>query len=441
MTATFAEAIIQFITSRLNTKLDKLQKKRQKALHASDNTALAALHEDEAKLREEYQPANWLMEAAQRAKHVTLITHSVKYINSCAKGTNINALLYPAIGSYPGYLTSISLEHIGLDAISNAAHMDVAAFLTLQANGQSLHLCLANHDSTPFKPFVENEKQLTDLMQGFQKALKNEALSTHPLAKQLYFPVNERPNYHLISPLFPTSLAQHLYETIDNARYSDKAKQLYEAKRHHMFTTEKIKKYVKLAHQRFGGGNPQNVSLFNARRNGEIYLLNAEPPTWQSQTLPPLTRRGSFMRLFEKQVYPALIRLKSLLEQVKNKNSNFAIRKSRGALVDEIIDIFLHCAATIIQTKPAGWSMDSSLTKEEKFWLDPYFDDPNFQAQREQENWKEKIIYNFANWLNHKLERLTHEQLKFKDEEHAAWAIELKRKLNLLNDALEDLTR
>lgn len=55
-------------------------------------------------------------------------------------------------------------------------------------------------------------------IKGFQAALQDKQPSSHEKSKQLYFPVND--DYHLLSPLYATSMAQQLSDKLKENFYS-----------------------------------------------------------------------------------------------------------------------------------------------------------------------------------------------------------------------------
>ena len=80
--------------------------------------------------------ANWLDGAAQRACQISMVTHAAKFTHSSAKGSNI---LAADLGQDRRYLDTASLPSPVLDAVGNAAALDVARLLQLtDDNGLSL---------------------------------------------------------------------------------------------------------------------------------------------------------------------------------------------------------------------------------------------------------------------------------------------------------------
>ncbi len=142
-----------------------------------------------------------------------MVTHALKFIHTDAKGSSIYAaaMVNSSDEENSHYVSTASIpSSIKIDVVGNAAALDVASLLQLEQNGESLIAVIARGDSSALQPFAESENQLSEWMNGFQQVLIPKELSSHTLAKQLYFPVGDN-EYHLLSPLFASSLVQELY--------------------------------------------------------------------------------------------------------------------------------------------------------------------------------------------------------------------------------------
>ncbi|RMD62709.1 hypothetical protein D6833_06520 [Candidatus Parcubacteria bacterium] len=117
------------------------------------------------------------------------------------------------------------------------------------------------------------------------------------------------------------------------------------------------------------------------------------------------------------------------LMRVKDRN-NIRIRQERARRVERIIDELLQYAATIQQCPP-GWSADPlcRLPEDQRFWLDPYRDDPNFQQRRATTDWPRSIAESFSAWFN---EQLRHRKLPVGEAEYRAWRREFWNELKAL---------
>lgn len=434
-TSSLSSAIDDYIASRRQNRAEAREKEAQKRRQelADDPLALAGFETEQTALAqaeaEKFAPANWLDDAARRAKQITLVTHAPKYTHGDAKGSGV--LASPDLAR-TDYLCTAALTDLAIDVVGNAAALDVANLLLLVADGERLVDVLARGDGSPLRPFARDEAQLAEWLSGFKQALESGAPSSHPLAKQVYFPVAG--GYHLLGALFATSLTQALHERIDRERFGEEAKAARVARRNKLPHRKIVVEFPQLAIQTFGGTKPQNVSLLNSGRRGRAYLLNCQPPRWKTQDKPPANDQV-FWRQFGYLVRERVRELKYYLLSVVTSDSTLAIRDRRAELVAELV-AELHQFAARIQYRPEGWSRASELTIHMAHWLDPKRDDADFVASRERNDWQPEVGAQFARWLNAQLQ---HAQLQMKDVEHHVWRKIVSRELHLLKDDLEVL--
>lgn len=362
----------------------------------------------------------WLDSASKRAQQIAVVTHVVKYTHGDAKGTSIcdkksDASLSPSCSQY---LTTQAIDVSKyLDVTGNAAAQDITGLLFLEVEGETILSCIERGDSSPFKSFAVDEKQLDAWMEGFSAVTSVGVPSSHTLAKQIYFPVED--GYHLLAPLFPSSLAQALYKRVNEARYGEEVKQLRERKKNKKYSEGVLTEYPFLGVQRFGGANKQNISRLNSSRDGKSYLLRSVPPKWKPIKQPP-KGKNSFWLDFESRVYRTVKTYQSFLAEHLNASSNFELRQKSESFVDQLLDELVLMAAEV-QIMLPGWSANSDIPEHEKFWLDPNRSDSEFQILKSQTNWEEEVASSFARWLSHKIET---DKLKFGIGEY----VELKSK-------------
>lgn len=356
---------------------------------------------------------SWLDSASKRASQISVATHVLKYSHSDAKGTNIYVKAGSIKESCPQrYVSTNSLYSVRDDVVGNAAALDVAGLLQIELDGVTFLDLIAKGESSPLAPFAENEAQLSSWMRGFKSVLTDREPRSHTLAKQVYFPVKDS-EYHLLSPMYASSLSQALYDRIIGDRFGEEAKEGRECKRKEKYSDIVVVDYPNLAIQMFGGTKPQNISRLNIIRRGRSYLLRSTPPIWTSIKKPPL-RKNAFWKSFGNRVAPFLGEFKRYLITVINLDGNKDIRDQREKYVNQLLDCLIQIAAEV-QTMAPGWSKTSEISEYEKFWLDPLCVDQDFQIMRSQEAWKESVANRFATWLIQKLED---KNLKFNDTHH-----------------------
>lgn len=366
---------------------------------------------------------DWLDDAAKRAKQITLVTHAPKFTHGDARG--IGARVEGQKGE--GFLSTASLTTPAIDVIGNAAALDVANLLLLEADGKRLVDQIQDGDASSLAVFTKDKVQLETWCDGLSQALVGSTLTTHTLAKQTYFPVDR--GYHLLSPLFASSLCHALYQRIDQARFGDEAKAAREARRKNECSDLSVVDFPHLAEQHFGGTKPQNVSLLNSKRYGRAYLLSSQPPTWQDRLTAPESQEH-FWKRYEHRVAATLGELNRFLKSVEQADNNDAIKQRRADLVDDLVGALLNYGAEL-RTLPSGWSRAMAEPLNEAFcrWLDPI----DSQALSDEE--ANQIALAFGRRLNQRLQkRLTH----VGDAELHVWRRLLARQLRLLKQDLEE---
>lgn len=193
--------IESFIQERLQGKLDKLHPDED-----DKRQTLLATHRREA----------WLADAARRVGQLQLVTHTLKPIHPDARGSNLHSL--PQAPGQPGLAGSHELgDRLVSDVVGNAAALDVFKFLSLQYQGKNLLNWLTEDSAEAVQALSDNAEQAREWRQAFIgiTAVKG-APASHSLAKQLYFPLPGS-GYHLLAPLFPTSLVHHVHALLREA--------------------------------------------------------------------------------------------------------------------------------------------------------------------------------------------------------------------------------
>jgi CRISPR-associated protein Csy1 len=451
-----------FVQTRLATKLEKLQEDDPK------RQALIEAHQLKA----------WLGDAAKRVGQIQLASHTLKNIHPDARGSQIYVQDYPCKDD-----TLIASHTLGkdaaLDVVGNAAALDVYKFLRASLDGQSLLARLLAEDvnveaalsGDEVSPEGDTEKQvaaktLADCFRGIANA--KQIAASDSLAKQVYFPVDD--GYHLLAPLYPTSLVHVLHGQIREDRFSDATKAARKARWDQVAHSEGYREHADVLVQSFGGTKPQNISQLNSERGGEAYLLASLPPVWRDQdTVVPLgvasvfaMAIGTFAR--REFVREKTAELRKFLVEVIAKN-NFDIRDHRAELVNEIIDeLFAFSAA--VRALPAGWSLNPKckLSTAECDWLDPgraavlarqkaeivpsaadlaiaAFNsnlapaDPGPSEAEEVKPWAKDVAQRFALWLN---AAISTKKTEMDEVEARFWANLVEPRLRQLAEELSD---
>ena len=393
--------IVQYIAGRRQTKLDVFDKAKAKRLAAGEDESVLLEERRELELR--YETRAWLTDAANRAGQISLVTHAAKYTHGDSKSSSI----FSAVTAKDGYLSTASLAKPAADAVGNAAALDVAKLLQTETDGDSLLACLQRGDSSALAELAKNDAQLAQWVEGFSRALTTKQPTSHKLAKQIYVPVKD--GYHLLSPLFSSSLAQALHDRMVALRFSEESKAIWAARKNGEWHPQPLVMFPNLAVMNFGGTKPQNISSLNSSRGGRVWLLPSTAPLWETLQKPPLKMKTIFGQgPFERTTRQIRRRLIHLLISTGSAK-NYQIRQQFNRYIDELIDLLFNLAADIQREEWAGWTDDENcrLKAHQQLWLDPWRtkNDEAFRAERDKDNWQDAVADDFALWLNSHLRR------------------------------------
>lgn len=434
------ERIHSFISERLEGKLEPIEKKLAKE---QDEDKRRDLIEKRDKLRADYEPEVWIANAAQLLGNVVdkeqLVTNALKYTHPDAEGTNL----------YSQEHTAVQKHLIGTHSLQGQIHPDVAGrnaanrskeviavfqFLSLKVNGKALWQYAQSKETGFIEALPGDAGKKEKWLKLFAQVVEPKVPpSSHKLAKQLYWPLPDG-SYHLLQPLFPTSLVHAVWRQLREDRFGDAAKAARKARKKQSGHDHGYREWPNLIIQKFGGTKPQNISQLNSERHGEAWLLPSLPPTWQSrETGLPLHTGNAFER-FERtpDVRDLLKRLGRYLRFVNDRQwNNFEVRQKRAWYVDELIDQLIHWAA-MLQQQPAGWSTrpECRLPASQKRWLDPGAYEEAAEAST---TWPRDVAEAFGRWLNRGLRR---HKLAAGDDELRAWRKEAEPRLR---EVLEEM--
>ncbi|MFE8032363.1 type I-F CRISPR-associated protein Csy1 [Thiohalocapsa marina] len=422
--------------SRLRTAIDDFLAER---LQAKLDTTKDA--EKQAELRASHARTTWLADAARRVNQIQQVTHGLKYTHPDARGSSLNSAGNPAAGAHLVGSHSLQGRHVP-DVVGNAAALDVYKFLRLEVEGTTLLDLAVAGDPALVAALSDDPGEAAGWVKAFATLVEPKGNpASHALAKQVYWPLDDG-DYHLLAPLFPSSLAHRVWTTVSEDRFGDAAKAARAARRDHQAHPHGVREYPDLAVRNFGGTKPQNISQLNSERRGENYLLAALPPAWRSDPVrPPLRVETIFGPWFGNRRRVRLLAegLRKYLLSVRDPDrNNLAIRQTRAEWVDAITTELLQFAAELHEL-PDGWSADPDcrLHPAERCWLDPRrgLTDMEFASARASTDWRNAICERFGHWLN---ARLNTDRTPMGEAEFTAWRGELDSHLRLLREDLDD---
>tara|TARA_R110002096_G_scaffold44524_10_gene119935 strand:+ start:37755 stop:39071 length:1317 start_codon:yes stop_codon:yes gene_type:complete len=417
------DVIEEFLAERLQGKLEPFEK------------ALAKLEsprgdeEIESKivaLREQFERETWIESAAARVGQLQLVHFAAKFSNPYSKSSS--RYLHSKARKSRQSLVSCSTTEFALspDVVGNAAALDTYKFLSLELEGISL-LERAVSGSAAFQEALSDDpKRGTGWSACFAAIVEDKLpIESHQYAKQVYFPLGNG-EYHLLSPLYPTSLVHAVRTTINETRYGEESKEARKARRERRWNDCGYAEYSDLTIQKFGGTKPQNVSQLNSQRGGEALLLSSCPPTWDAdRTRAPVGSSSIFKRVLYQSAGTrhAIDKLGKFLNSTDYNNAN--IRRERARLVEAVCDEVLFFASSI-QALDSGWSQspDCRLDDVEALWLDPgrAQEDLDFASRRTEGRYLVEVASRFARWLNGALKR---KKIVLGDTEYKEWQSQL----------------
>lgn len=389
--------IAEYIAGRRQTKLEAFDKAAAK--RSEDSAALAA---ERRELERRYEPKAWLTDAAKRAGQINLVTHAAKFTHGDSKSSSI----YSEAVAQEGYLSTAALSGLESDAVGNAAALDVAKLLqTRVEGGDSLLASLKRGDHAALGAFTDDASQLREWITGFSRALTPGKPASHKLAKQGYFPVGE--NYHLLSPLFATSLVHAMHQKMIACRFGEEVKALSKARREKTWHPTPLTLFPDSAEIHFGGTKPQNISYLNSVRGGRSWLLSCQPPQWTQVEKTPTEVRSIFKfgEEFDRKAYGIVQRM---LAVIKRPGKNVKIRDDRDECIDQLIDLLFEISTKLQFEKWQNWTLKCPVLKShQQLWLDPWRTktDEAFRLEREKDDWQDAVAEDFALWLNARLRK------------------------------------
>lgn len=419
--------------------------------------------EDDAEMASKYEYSTWLIEAAKRASAIQLTTHPLKATYPDAKIKNTTSPLvhgrqlprHREIGSHV-------IDQDILDGTGDAASLGTFKFLVeVCVEGKSLIDWLLADDADLLAALHIDQEKAILLAADFKRILRAEQPpASHFGAKQVYWLVGSEPQhddqYHLLQPMFSSSLAHAVHADIQDARFGEANKEARQAFRDKAPFTEPYRDYRNLVARKLGGTKPQNVSQLNSERGGVNYLLpSLPPPAWRQRATHLLKRDTALDEfLWFEDVRKRVRALADYLHSVQDQPSTEKIRKERDKQVHEVAEQFALFGATVRSRYPAGWTRDEScrLPGCERLWLDPeraelpHREDPAhpewraedeaFKADYDWGDWPDQVATRFGNWLNARLRERDLPLLAEAEMRHwagkaildVAWPIPLQRR-------------
>ncbi len=412
---------------------DKFNKNKRllERLAEIDPEILIAMGEAKKLAQEKFERNTWITEAALKAGEVSVgMTHIAKLTHSSTRASNIDAMASDKNSPKNLLVTVNCSSKIKKDfAYSSAAYAQIAEFLQLIGK----EICT---NPTALKPYAQDNGQIKEWQEQFSLAFNEKSKSSHMLAKQVYFPLLPESSYHLLTPLVSSSLAHVIYDRIWSTRQKDMP--VREARNKKLFNQETDVLFHRTAVLKATQTNHQNVSNLNGKRSGQLILLPAIPPQWQTQTKPPVHLKSIFNKQLAAQAREPLTELKNLLLAMKANTLSVNLQRKqliRGYVTDIADAVFDYVRQIQGLKQHIGWSQNAQLPTHQQYWLDPLRPDEEFQAAKATLDWSSDVIIDFSKWLNRQIK---HKQLTLGTTHEKQWQklfTPLLREFNALAEA------
>ncbi|CAN8140866.1 CRISPR-associated protein Csy1 [uncultured Thiomicrorhabdus sp.] len=356
--------------------------------------------------------AEWLPNAAKRAKQLNLVSHPSKFSHPGAKTSSVIAQARP---ENDGLLRFGNVEKVEMDVFGNAAAIDVFKFLSLKLqDGQTVLKHVEDRSESIQQQFAIPSESFDSLHQGFMeiKSDGGSQVATSGKVKQVYFPVEEEEaGYHLLSILTSSGMMYELKQRINQIRFSEEAKQAREDRKSGEYNADGAREIYDLTAIGFGGTKPQNISILNNANGGVAYLLKFVPPDLSPRNIR-LPKKDFFNQTLWTKAFDWIFsQLNYVLSDWRN---NIDIRLKRDELFAEAV---YQASETLwkVRAIEAGWSQSDtydSLPQWQKHWLDTAYE----TERAENDDYIDQAVAAFSGWFITAFEAyLKVEKVKFDD--------------------------
>lgn len=434
-----AQNIRAYIQDRLKARLEPIDKHLAK-LGPEDEAKREELENKRAQLISLHKYDVWLDDAVSKTPRIDAVTHAIKYNHSSAKGAGALAL---NVKSIRGYVSTGSIKISKIDIATDAGNLGIAKLVSevKDSQGRAMLDYLLADDITPLLELSSDPERVTRWVKGFKQILTPGELASHSLSKQVFWPVTRQQHYHLISPLFASSLMHEVYSQVNHTRFSEQAIEARKARKDKKSCEYPDRFFPELAMQGFGGTKPRNVSQLNNHRGGKGYLFSSAPPDqWTSRFTPPKQQVSMFGGALQRRLNDDVYFYRRFLLKHREKDNNRFIEGEGRARFEAIVDDIVTYIAQVHGCE-AGWSEASHLPLHQQVLLDPKRRewDAEFNDYFEAKSWQDKMSKEFALWFSALLNKgLKGEaRLQLGKPVLTFWQNQFAQRLRLLLDILD----
>ncbi|MFT4267125.1 MAG: type I-F CRISPR-associated protein Csy1 [Xenophilus sp.] len=391
-------------------------------------TAKLKGNEDDADAASKYDYHAWLADAARRVAQIQAVTHVLKATHPDARGSSLHASpdRLPRHGEIGTHVLGPDYAE---DVVGNAAALDVFKFLKIEVDGRRLLDWAQDGDADLLAALHPDATVAAGWRDAFRGLVRTDtAPASHEAAKQVYWLLGDTPaddhQYHLLQPLFSSSLAHAVHADIQDARFGEDNKAARQALRAKESHEAGYRDYRNLVARKLGGTKPQNISQLNSERGGVNYLLASLPPRWTQEHPRHLRHLASAIEerfAYFDGVRPLVRTLAEFLTSVADRPRNKDIVEQREAIEQALGAQLTLFAASLQARLEPGWTRDPDIQLPlfEQLWLDPERtelesrndpdhpewtqQDEDFKAAYDVGDWPDQVAGRFAQWVNAQL--------------------------------------
>lgn len=359
----------------------------------------------------------WIIEMSKQANQRVFSTHIPKFIHPDIKQFT-NILVIPNKDN-DGYIRTGNVPQF-MDSFGNAAAMPATDLMSLEIDNIPLYEHLRKETDVAKELIAFLGEEGTTVRKNFMKMLSPCNLSsTDSRARQVFFPTNDKDEYHIITPLMSSPV---LYQTNrilnENRKYINNPKNSDARTPQKARDFEKNNKYLEggywtlsdTVNINYGGTKPQNISNFNNQVK-TIKLLKSLPPQLRYRKI-----RIPINSFFTDSVYIKTDRYSTLFVSLdtiyNNDRNNFEVKNLRDKLMFSLLEeIAIDIKTVRFEISQNYGDYKGALDLAEYIML--YEDEKRYESNE----WLLEISEKFARWFFSSYKKIVETPVSFADAE------------------------
>jgi CRISPR-associated protein Csy1 len=347
----------------------------------------------------------------------SLTTHSGKFTHPDSK---VSGIVAKCSRDNDGYLRSGNVDtKETIDAVGNGAYNSALlngynVLSNKLGDYQSILEHLESESEEIRTLFAPLEIEFSQIKEKLSIILAKEPAVSDGRIRQVYFPLDDNDDYHVLSILPSSPIMSEMNNRIRDISRSEETKEVASNRKKNLYDERAYSSLKNLTQISFGGSNPVNITAINSKNAGKFYLLPSLPPVFKNSKIR-IPKKDFFLESIWLQGFDS--NFDSLHSCLNTNKKNLYIRNSRDSIIHGIIESIIETAFQIRTEAESRWSYEnkhSKLPRYQKIWLD---EDYNNERINESE-WVEELADAIARWFIFAYEKLLKKQaLKFADDE------------------------